>query len=139
VQTKTKLSQKDLWKVLTTTEDYPKWCKYCKLSTPTDIKEGAIFHDVTTLLWVPIRTKHIITKVKHHEELHFFSPLQGGGKLWNKNYFTDKGNHRLMTTEISFDLGNPFYNYTIGYLLKKRWLKLLKQGFPGLEEVKHLQ
>src|SRR5690349_4391327 len=111
-------SKKDLWRTMTKLEDYPKWCKYCKKITATEVKEGAIFHDVTTLLWIPLKISHIITKVKLHQELHFFLPLPGGGKIWHKFTFKQRRDHSLMRTEITFDLGNTLFNNTVGYILE---------------------
>lgn len=134
-------TQKDLWEIMTAFEDYPTWCKFCKsmTMTPAEVKKGVVFHDVTTLLWIPLTIKHIITKVKPHEELHFFLPLPWGGKMWHKFYFQQYDTHSRMRTEITFDLGNWLFNKTVGYILEKRWVKLLHQGFPGLEEIKRLQ
>jgi hypothetical protein len=135
----TTLSQKDLWAIMTKIEDYPKWCKFCKSMVITEFEEGAVFYDVTTLLWIPIKIEHVITKIKPYEELHFFLTLPRGGKMWHKFSFKQEGNIGYMTIEVTFDLGNKFKNATAGHVLEKRWLQLIHQGFPGLEEKKHIQ
>ncbi|HSX09373.1 MAG TPA: hypothetical protein VLF93_04415 [Candidatus Saccharimonadales bacterium] len=134
-------SHKDLWKIMTAIEDYPTWCKFCKKMLTKDIKvvEGTVFHDVTTLLWIPLTIKHVITKVKPHEELHFFLPLPGGGKMWHKFTFKQKGKYSYMTSEIIFDLGSRLRNATVGRILEKRWRQLIEEGFPGFDEKKRIQ
>src|SRR5579862_9534631 len=134
-----KFSHKELWLAIADLEKYPEVVKYCKKITVTEIKEGGTFQDVTTLLWIPMKITHVITKLKPHEEIHFFLPLPGGGKMWHKFSFKQDGEHGLMIADISFDLGNELYNATVGYLLEKRWEALLIHGFSGLDEVNRVE
>ena len=135
-----KLSQKDLWRIVTTIEDYPTWCKFCQriIAAPSKIEEGAVWIDVTTLLWIPLKIKHIVKKVRPYEELDVFLPLPIGGKMWFKFCFKQKGKYSYMTSEVSFDLGHRLIDETVGRILEKRWRELLDQGFPGLDEKKYL-
>ncbi len=135
------LSQKDVWKIMTTIEDYPQWCKFCKkmLIDDTNLKEGTIFHDITTLLWIPLKIKHIVTKIEPYEKLHYLLELPRGGKMWHKFGFRQQDKITYMTIEITFDLGNSLKDATVGYVLEKRWLQLIDQGFSGLEEKKHIK
>lgn len=132
----TTLSRKDLWRMVTNIGDYPSWCKFCQriFDAPTKIEEGSAWIDITTLLWIPIKVKHIVTRVKLYEEFYAFLPLPGGGKMWFQFSFEQKGKDSYMNNEIMFDLGNRFINSTVGYVLEKRWIQLLRQGFPGLDE-----
>src|SRR5260221_3515462 len=139
-QSKSKtLTQKDLYNVLYATEDHPKWAKFCKSVTVTEKKVSAIYHDVTTLLWIPLKIKHIFTKIEPYEEIQVFLPLPFGGKMWHTSSFKQQEKEALMYCEVAFDLGNRFLNATVGHILEKRWEELFKQGFPGLEETKRLQ
>lgn len=136
----TTLSQKDLWKIVTTIENYPKWCKFCQriLVAPPELVEGTSWVDITTLLWIPLKAKHIVTKIKPFEEFHVFLPLSGGGKMWFQFDFKQKGEHSYMTSEVTFDLRYKLINATVGYILEKRWKQLMEHGFPGLDEKKYL-
>ena len=133
------LSQKDLWDVVTALEKYPTWCKTCIKMIPTTLEVGAIYHDITTLLWVPLKIKHVVMKMEPHKEIHIFLPLPGGGKMWHKFMLQQKGKEVLLISEITFDLGNKLKNATVGYLLEKRWIELIEQGYPGLKVVKRIQ
>jgi len=140
MQAKSKIhTQKALWQAMADVQKYPNWVKYCKSVSVTEVKEGATFHDVTTLLWIPMKIEHVITKIKPHEEIHFFLPLPGGAKMWHRFSFKQEGEYGVMIADITFDLGNRFYNATVGYILEKRWESLLRQGLPGLEDVKRIK
>jgi ribosome-associated toxin RatA of RatAB toxin-antitoxin module len=132
-------SHEELWKLAADLEKYPEWVKFCKKVTITEIKEGETFYDVTTLLWIPLKIEHVITKLNPHEDIHFFIKLPGGGKMWHRFAFKQDGQHGLVVADISFDLGNKLYNATVGYVLEKRWENLLRHSFPGLDEIKRLQ
>ncbi len=132
------LTHKDLWNRITTLEEYPDWCKYCIKMMPTKLEVGAIYHDITTLLWIPLKIKHQIIKIEPHKEFHLFLPLPGRGKMWVENKFAQEGNIGVLETEVRFDLGNRFFNATVGHVLEKRWMNLIRQGFPGLDEKKRL-
>lgn len=133
------LSHKELWKIMTTLEDYPKWCKFCKSIISSEIKEGEIFYDTTTLLWVPLKIKHTITKIKPYEEIQYFLELPGKGKMWHKFTLQQKDKETHLISEVSFDLGNRLRNATVGHILEKRWVELIKQGCPGLTMIKRVQ
>ena len=105
---------------------------------PTKMEVGAAYHDITTLLWIPLKIKHVVTKMEPYKEFHIFIPLPGGGKMWHKFKFLQEGDIGVMMSEVSFDLGNKFINATVGHVLEKRWMQLIKQGFPGLDEKKRL-
>ena len=139
-QSKSKTFSKEaMWNRMITLEDYPKWWKFCKSVTYTEIKEGAIYYDVTTLLWIPIKIKHIVTKIKPYEELGLFLTLPFVGRMWFTLDFKQQGKDAMMNTEIKFDLGNKFYNATVGYVLEKRWEDLMLNIFTTDEEIKRLQ
>ena len=127
-----------MWDRIIDLENYPKWVKYCKSMHVTEVKEGAIFHDVTTLLWIPLKVKHIITKIKPFEELSFFLTLPGRGKMWHTATFKQEDNYAQIQAELIFDLGNRFFNATVGYVLEKRWENLMRNVFPEIEEIKRL-
>ena len=124
---------------MTTLEEYPNWCKFCIKMMPTQIKEGAVYHDITTLLWIPLKIKHVVIKMDPHKEFHTFVPLPFGGKMWHKFSFLQEDDKAVMISEITFDLGGKLRNATIGHLLENRWMQLARQGFPGMDESKRLQ
>jgi ribosome-associated toxin RatA of RatAB toxin-antitoxin module len=128
-----KHSHKELWKTVADLEKYPEWIKFCREMRVKQVEEGQTFHDVTTLLWIPMEIEHVITKLKPHDEILFFMTLPGGGKMWHRFTFRQEDKYGHMTAEITFDLGNKLYNATVGYVLEKRWRQLLKQGFDFLD------
>jgi hypothetical protein len=139
VRSKSKtLSQKDLWKTMTTLEDYPNWCKFCIKMIPAKLEEGAEYHDITTLLWIPLKIKHVVIKIEPHNEFHTYVPLPGGGQMWQKFNFSHDGEKAVLLSEITFDLGSRIANATVGHILEKRWMQLARQGFPGSDEYKRL-
>jgi len=139
IQAKSKKhSQKALWKRVANLEKYPKQVKYCKAIFITEIKEGAVFHDITTLLWIPLKIKHIILKLDPYKEIKFLLPLPGGGKMWHTFMFKQEAKHARVNIEMAFDLGNRIFNATVGHIIEKRLVALLKHGLSGFEEIKRI-
>ena len=128
-----------MWNRMVTIKDYPEWVKFCKNVMVTNVEEGAIFYDVTTLLWIPLRIKHVITKLNPYEELCYFLTLPGGGKMWNTFSFSQQDMLAQIHAEIKFDLGTKIANATVGHALEKRWEDMMRSSFPEIEEIKRLR
>lgn len=120
-------------------ERYPQWVKYCKKIYVNEIKEGATFEDITTILWIPMKINHTILSIKKNKEIIFFMNLPGGGKMWHIFTFDQKGEYTYMRSEVTFDLGNQLYNNTVGYILEKRWENLMKNAFPEVKTYQRIQ
>jgi len=133
------LSEKGLWNVITTLEDYPQWCKFCTKMMPTKLKVGAVYHDITTIMWFPFKIKHVVTRMDPHKEFHTDIILPRGGKMQHKFIISQEGDVGVLIFEVVFDLGSKFRNATVGYILEKRWMQLARHGFPGMDEVKRVQ
>lgn len=140
MEVKTKvLSREAMWDKIIHIERYPEWVKYCKKIDITEVKEGATFSDITTLLWIPMKIHHKIISIKKYKEIIFFLPLPGGGKMWHTFTFGQDHDETYMRAEIKFDLGNILFNNTVGYILEKRWENILNNAFPEIRNAKRIQ
>jgi len=126
VDQKLNIPLNSLWDLLTNIKIYPKNVKYVKsvkISGP--LKVGKEWEDITTILWIPMRVKHVTAEVVRNKKLSLEVLLPFGGKmLQSVNLEGDNQNCRIWGG-INFDLGNPVFNLIIGPILKKRLQTML--------------
>lgn len=137
VDQKLNIPLNSLWDLLTNIKIYPKNVKYVKsvkISGP--LKVGKEWEDITTILWIPMRVKHITTEVVENKKLSLEVPLPFGGKMLQSVNLEGGNQNCRIWGGINFDLGNPVFNLIIGPILKKRLQTML---LSALEKVRNEQ
>jgi hypothetical protein len=126
----TKISIDKLWQIMIDIEKYPQRVKFVRSTTVYGkIEEGAVWDDTTTILWFPLRLKHVITDFKKNSEYSFDLPLHFGG--WMRQRYTLKEESSkavIITGTITYDLGNPVLNVVFSSLLGMRLKNMLESS-----------
>lgn len=130
--TRTKLPIADVWEVMTDISSYPSYVKFmkkAKLYGPVAV--GTWWHDITTILWVPLSVKHKIVKYTKLKTIAFdvFSPF--GSRMYQTISLQEKDNEVEVVVEISFKL-SKFFDIFLGSLLEKRLKDMIIYTFDKM-------
>ena len=110
----------EVWKLFCDIQNYTKHIAYVqKVVDAEEFKEGVLWYDITTVLWVPLKVYHRITTIGKNY-LRF--DLSGFGikeEVEEIRVEAGKGNKTHVTMDITFDLGSIF-NFLLGKLVQKR-------------------
>ena len=127
-------SPDSLWKTLENIRDWSKYVKFVwRIEGPEKIKVGDEWSDITTIVFVPLSIKHRVTKMTPKKELRFFVPLFFGGQMDQSFLLTPVKEGTDVQMEITFDLGNPIFNYVVGPILTHRLQVMLNDTLKNLE------
>jgi hypothetical protein len=123
----------DLWNLVRDVDTYPARIKYCKKVLSVDFKHGGSYTDVTTLLWIPATIRHTIESVQYPHRIEYVMALPGGGTSRQSYGFSHANGTTVCEIKVTFDLGHPLIDRTVGYVLSRRLVSMLKSGLPVVE------
>ncbi len=125
-----------LWSIITDIPQYPQYVKFVRkalLYGPVAV--GVRWDDETTILWLPIRMKHTITRLEQYQVFAFDLNLPLGGKMSHVYTLCNKSSETMIVATISFFLGIKILDKIIGPVLEHRLRAMLTASF---EEVKRV-
>ena len=123
-----------VWSVITKVEDYPSYIRYVyKVEWSESLKVGSEWFDWSTIIFVPLRLKHVVVKMKPNKELVFFMPLPFGGKMNQLFTISQSGSGTKMRAEINFDLKHPILNQVVGPILTRRLLIMMNSTLDNFK------
>ena len=123
-----------LWSIITDIPQYPRYVKFIrKALLYGPVAAGVRWDDETTILWLPIRMKHTITRLEKYRVLAFDLDLPFGGKMSQVYTFGSSNSETIVVATISFFLGIGILDTIIGPVLERRLRAMLTASF---EEVK---
>ncbi|OGY23898.1 MAG: hypothetical protein A2172_05185 [Candidatus Woykebacteria bacterium RBG_13_40_15] len=115
-----------LWHLFIDISNYPKYVKYVRsVEISGALSAGKEWHDLTTILWIPMRIKHKTIRMIKNKSISFEAPLPFGGKMLQSFDVCETGIGSRVWGEIHFDLGNPIANLLVGPILKARLKDML--------------
>lgn len=137
VEAELNLSEEELWQLFIDISNYPKYIKFVQ---KTELKSeklipGAIWYDWTTILFVPMKIKHIVVSVKPRSEIGFDVTLIFGGIMQQRFSFSGDSNRTLIKGQISFDLKNNFMSKILGGFLQKRLQEMLEGSLENFKKI----
>ncbi|MDP2720992.1 MAG: SRPBCC family protein [bacterium] len=110
-----------VWSVITRVEDYPSYIRHVyKVEWSESLEVGSEWFDWSTIIFVPLRLKHVVVKMEPNKELVFFMPLPFGGKMNQLFTISQNGSGTKIRVEINFDLKQPILNQIVGPILTRR-------------------
>jgi len=137
---KTKVDKKlnipvsSFWFLIANPANYPKYMKFVtKVEIDGELAVGKVWHDWTNILVVPVRVKHVVSKLEKNKELGYDVAFPLGGKMLQRISMEGNGKMTVVSCEVMFDLGNPGFNFIVGPILKWRFEDMLK---TALERIK---
>lgn len=117
----------EVWDLLTDVEKYPQRVRYVKQVKVYGRGEGSRWDDTTTILWVPMKMKHTVISLRKNKEYSFEIPLYPGGGMRQKYTLMQGGRKSvIIKANITYTLGNRFFNGVFGGLLNKRLKNMLE-------------
>ena len=76
------MSCKEFWCATTDVENFSSWAKFVTKSQACGpLEKGSIYWDITKILWIPLKIKHIVTVIKKEERIMLELPLFFGGTM----------------------------------------------------------
>ena len=127
LSSKIDVSKEKFWEVLTKIEDYPKYVKFMQSAKLFNgVKVGAKWEDTTRILLIPVRIMHRTTSFREKEEISFEVDLPLGGKMLQQIKIEGENSTTRVQGEVSFDLGNPLFNFLFGPILQMRIRQMLE-------------
>ena len=131
--TNTELSREALWRILADISQYPYHVTFVKDTILYGItRVGTNWDDITTILWVPLRMRHIITTMDQHRAFAFDLILPLGGTMRQEYVLHDVANETVLIVSVHFDLGNKLANVVVGPLLERRLRRMFSDTFTRL-------
>lgn len=135
LQGKLDMHGRDFWDAITNTKHLSCWAKFVsKSDTCTMFQKDTAYYDITHVLWIPLRIKHIIMECEKEKKLLMRLPLPGGGVMWEEFIIKKKKNETFITATVTFDLKWKIADLCLGNILEKRVLKMLKGSIDTLKE-----
>lgn len=129
------MSCKEFWCAISDVKNLPLWAKFVtKSQAGGPLEEGSIYSDITTILWIPLKIKHIVKDIKKEERITLELPLFFGGMMWENFVIKKRGNDTYVRAEVSFDLKWSVIDLVIGTILEKRVDKMLKCSMQNLQD-----
>jgi len=123
-----------VWSVITKVEDYPSYIRYVhKAEQPESLKVGSEWFDWSTIIFVPLRLKHIVVKMEPNKALVFFMPLPFGGEMNQLVTIKQYGSGTKIRAEINFDLKHPILNQVVGPILTRRLLIMMNSTLDNFK------
>ncbi len=119
--TSTHLSQEEVWKYIINVTNYPEFVPFVKavqLSEP--FAEGSVWHDVTTILGVPLRIKHVNERISHLKKVIFLIDLPFGGSMKQSYTLSQQDKKLQVTCCITFEVRPSVIEPLVTPLLEKR-------------------
>ncbi len=121
-----RLPVSDVWSLITNLDLYPKFVKFVKsVSYSKKLQKGSGFHDVTTIMWVPIRVHHHVEVFEVNKTLGFYVKMLFNGFMRQRVYLTSKGNTTTIEQTVEFSFNNPLLDFLAGPILEKRVKEML--------------
>jgi len=138
---KTKVDEKlnipasSFWVLIANPACYPKYMKFVtKVEIGGKLEVGKAWHDWTNILVVPMRVKHVVSKLEKNRELGYDVAFPLGGKMLQRVRMEGNGEETKVFGEMMFDLGNPVFNFIIGPILKWRFEDMLKTAINRIKK-----
>ena len=123
-----------VWSVITEVRDYPSYIRYVyKVEWPESFKVGSEWFDWSTIIFVPLRLKHIVVKMEPNKALVFFMPLPFGGEMNQLVTIKQYGSGTKIRAEINFDLKYPILNQIVGPILTRRLLIMMNSTLDNFK------
>lgn len=119
-ETELQVPQKEIWKLFCDIPSYKKHVAFVqKVVAPKEFKEGMVWYDITTVLWIPLKVYHRITTI---EDNYLRFDLSGVGirsetEEIRLSLISSTVTKIIIT--ITFDLGF-ILNLLLGKLVQKR-------------------
>lgn len=109
-----------VWTYFSDIENYSKYLKYTKkVYSFGGFKEGALWDEWTTILFVPLYVRHQIKKIVPNEEIVYHVDLPGA-KIWQKVSFKDLKEKTRLEIDITISFKNIFVEQILGEIVYKR-------------------
>jgi ribosome-associated toxin RatA of RatAB toxin-antitoxin module len=130
----TQIPIETLWQLMTDIAVYPSYVTFVQETVVHGpVQVGTRWGDTTTILWIPLRMKHTITRLEGHEAFAFELPLWLGGTMTQEYRFQRTGDGTLVLVQIRFDLGNTLVDAIIGPLLERRLRDMVTSTFEAVK------
>ncbi len=131
------LSKDKLWELFTNISNYPKYIKFVQKTElkGNELVPGAIWYDWTTILFVPMKIKHIVVLVKSQSEIGFDVPMVFGSLMQQRFSFFGDSNKTMVKGKISFDFKNGLLDKILGPILQKRLQEMLEGSLENFRKV----
>jgi hypothetical protein len=123
------------WSLIANPANYPKYMKFVtKVEIDGKLAVGKAWHDWTNILVVPVRVKHVVSKLEKNKELGYDVAFPLGGKMLQRVRMEGNRKETNVSGEMMFDLGNPVFNFTVGSMLKWRFEDMLKTAIERIKK-----
>lgn len=123
------------WQQVVDINNYPKYFKYMQSAKLLGSAEvGAQWEDLTTILWLPMKIKHKITKLDENKEIAFEVALPTGGEMYQKMVLEGDNGVTKVFGEIKFELGNKWIDFFLGPILEMRLKKMVSSAYESINE-----
>jgi ribosome-associated toxin RatA of RatAB toxin-antitoxin module len=135
VDEKLNIPASSFWVLIANPACYPQYMKFVtKVEIGGKLEVGKAWHDWTNILVVPMRVKHVVSKLEKNRELGYDVAFPLGGKMLQRVRMEGNGEETKVSGEMMFDLGNPVFNFIIGPILKWRFEDMLKTAINRIKK-----
>lgn len=120
-----------IWTYFSDIENYSKYIKYTKkVYLIGGFKEGALWNEWTTILFVPLYVRHEIKKIVLHKEIVYHVELPGA-EIWQKVNFKDLKEKTKLEVDITIAFNNIFMEKILGEIVYKRNQEMIESSISS--------
>jgi ribosome-associated toxin RatA of RatAB toxin-antitoxin module len=114
-------SKETLWQLFSEVENYPKYIKYCqKAWLAGEFREGSVWCDRSTVMFLPLKIVHKIVVLKPQEEIAFSIPLLGGGEIRQGFRLQEVEDGTKVEVKVNINFQNKLLDVLLGRLVESR-------------------
>lgn len=128
-------SVETMWNLFSDIEHYPKYVHFVKsVEIVKGIKEGGMWYDISTIMFLPWRYDHYITKFEKNKEIEFTVYLTTGGKIVQNFSFKQNGEQARIVGYVTIDLGWKILDFFLGSFLEQRMQMMVNGTIKNARE-----
>ena len=133
---KTKESPREFWNLIIDVANWNHLIKFVKLIKMFgEVKEGARFFDVTTIMIFPAIVYHKITKIEKYKKFYMEADMPfRTGKMVQTIDIAKKDNLTYITIEIKFKIYFFLFDFIFGSILKSRLEDMIEQTLHKIKD-----
>ena len=122
VKAKTAHSKENIWDIAIDIKNWDKLIKFVKkIYMKDDVKEGAVFYDITAILIIPGLVRHKIIEIEPNKKLYVEAYIPfNSGKMFQTISIKDLNGKREIEIEIKYYISFFIFDLIFGKILEHR-------------------